>query len=414
VSIGATCGVLTETRNTIAVMMGRWLRGTPVGWHHLSVDVWTIVGPTSPYKGGIAQHTTELAHRLAAGVDDVAIESWRHQYPERLYPGARQTSADDYPAFEPTHRSLSWKRPHTWVVTALRLRRRGGTVVFVGVTPFQYPIYMAILAFAGRRVRHRSMLIAHNVTPHEASRVDKIFTALMFRMVTGVLTHSARERDRAVAIGAHATNAVLPFHFDAEPIITHARVRHHTLAFVGFVRPYKGLDMLLDALAQSDTDFTLEVLGEFWSDATEFIERARQLGIADRCVIRPGYATTNDIVELLDRADALVLPYRSATSSQLPRVAFLRGAPVVATDVGDFAEQVRTGIDGIICQPNVSAIAGAIEWLANDTQWGSLCDGVTAPNVTAEWVKYVETLNGMARWRAASLTAQHRGKGSQQ
>lgn len=363
-----------------------------MGWHHLSVDVWTVVGPTSPYKGGIAQHTTELAHRLAAGGDDVAIESWRHQYPDRLYPGARQTSADDYPAFEPTHRSLSWKRPHTWVATALRLRRRGGTAVFVCVTPFQYPIYMAMLVFAGRRVRHRSMLIAHNVTPHEASRVDKIFTALMFRMVTGVLTHSARERDRAVAIGAHATNAALPFHFAAEPATTRTRVRHHTLAFVGFVRPYKGLDMLLDALAQSDTDFTLEVLGEFWSDAPEFVERARQLGIADRCVFRPGYAATCDIVELLDRSDALVMPYRSATSSQLPRVAFLRGVPVLATNVGDFAQQIRAGIDGLICQPNISDIASAIRELDDDRTWRALVDAVVPPHVDEEWSNYVATL----------------------
>ncbi|WP_241255494.1 glycosyltransferase family 4 protein, partial [Candidatus Protofrankia californiensis] len=105
-----------------------------------------IVGPTHPYKGGVAQHTTELAHRLAARGHDVRIESWSAQYPARLYPGQQRVSDPETEPFPATSYPLSWRRPDSWLRLGRRLRSGVDAVVVVMITPIQAPAYLGILA----------------------------------------------------------------------------------------------------------------------------------------------------------------------------------------------------------------------------------------------------------------------------
>ncbi|MCL9796101.1 glycosyltransferase, partial [Frankia sp. AgKG'84/4] len=109
-----------------------------------------LVGPTHPYKGGIAQHTTELAHRLAGRGHEVVIESWSDQYPARLYPGVQRVTEPEMEPFASTRYPLSWRRPDGWPRLGRRLRREVDAVVLVVVTPIQAPAYLGVLAGVGR------------------------------------------------------------------------------------------------------------------------------------------------------------------------------------------------------------------------------------------------------------------------
>ena len=353
----------------------------------------TIVGPTAPYKGGIAQHTTELAHRLLECGKETRIETWRRQYPRRLYPGSSQLASGDHRDFPNVVRKLSWNNPLSWILLGCRLRRAKGDFLFVGVTPFQYPIYVVVLLCAGRSARQRSALIAHNVVPHESSRFDRFFTRTLFQLVATVLTHSEHEQEQAQRFGADAGSALLPFHFETAVSEAKASRERGLLAFIGFVRPYKGLDLLLEAIAYSESSLRLETLGEFWSDAEYFRDLAVTLGIADRCCFRDHYASSSEIIDLMDRADALVMPYRAATSSQLPRVAFTRGTPVVVTNVGDLPRQVRHGVDGLVCEPTSTALSFALRVIADNDQARRLRSAVEPPDVDAEWDDYLNELH---------------------
>jgi glycosyltransferase involved in cell wall biosynthesis len=117
------------------------------------------------------------------------------------------------------------------------------------------------------------------------------------------------------------------------------------------VRPYKGLDVLLRALAQAPAEVTLTVAGEFWADTTEMDNLIGELGLADRVTLRPGYVPADEIPGLFGAADALVLPYREATASQNALLAFSHGVPVITTTAGALAEPVRDGVDGLTCAP---------------------------------------------------------------
>ena len=108
-----------------------------------------LIGPAHPYKGGGARHTTELAHRLAAAGHDVVIESWRAQYPRRLYPGQQTVDVAEGEPYPRTHRRLAWYRPDGWLAAGRRLAS-ADLVVFALLTPLQVPPYLAVLAGLGR------------------------------------------------------------------------------------------------------------------------------------------------------------------------------------------------------------------------------------------------------------------------
>src|SRR5665213_1647847 len=129
-----------------------------------------IVGPTHPYKGGIAQETTALAHELTKAGNDVTIVSWRAQYPGILYPGEQfvPENKPELPLFANTHRVLSWKSPLSWQRWGRKLRGYD-QVIFVWVVPtFHGPIYLAMMRAMGKKRRPRIVVICHNVLPHEA------------------------------------------------------------------------------------------------------------------------------------------------------------------------------------------------------------------------------------------------------
>jgi glycosyltransferase involved in cell wall biosynthesis len=221
----------------------------------------------------------------------------------------------------------------------------------------------------------------------------------VLRCADRVIVHSAAEARLAQELGARATSSVaLPFHPpDGLRIGPHeaAQRRLDTLGFLGFVRPYKGLDLLLSALAISETRPRLIVQGEFWEPLGRYEQMLEHLGLTSRVELRPGYATGPDMSEVLKRIDALVLPYRSATGSQQPRVAFAGGVPVIATAVGDLADQVSDGIDGLIVDRiGAEALASAIDRFYTDGAWKRLRGGVRPPLADDEWARYLAAVRG--------------------
>jgi len=357
------------------------------------VTNWVIVGPTVPFKGGVSQHTTELARRLSSHGEGVTLLSWLRQYPKRLYPGTLVPGEPDGIPFENTERVLSWNRPDTWVRVGLRLRRQTTFNVFVGVTPFQYPLYLIMLLVAGKRARSRSVVVAHNVIPHEASSVDRLFTKLLFRAVRGVLTHSPDEKRRAEELGADAEYSPLPFHFPGEVRRRESREPTRDLLFLGFVRPYKGLDLLFEAISKIEPPVRLTVAGEFWEPEAKYVQLAEHLGITSRVTIINRYISTSEMVQLLHAHDALMLPYRSATGSQLPQIANACGVPVVATPVGSFPEQLALDARNIVVEAvGVSSILdGIIEVLTSNS---SDEIGNSPPDaIRVGWTNYIASIN---------------------
>ena len=406
-----------------------------------------IVGPAYPYKGGGAQHTTELAHRLRAAGHDVVIESWSAQYPSFLYPGQQTVPAPEGEPYADTRRSLSWRRPDGWVWHGRRIGRWADLLVLAVLSPVQVPSYLGILA-GTRGTGVRTVALCHNVLPHERRAVDITLMRALLRRVDTVLTHSEPQANLARGLTSERVpvrTAGLPPHLPtprgdgppgaaprgvspgvsagaapeaasraplpgvpageavgasprgtsaaAEPALTPPARPAKRLLFFGIVRPYKGLDVLLRALAEGPGDVRLTVAGEFWGGTEETERLIGELGLGERVELRPGYVPAADVPGLFARADALVLPYRSATASQNAWLAFEHGVPVIATRVGALPDHVRDGVDGLLCAPDDPAdLAKTITRFYAGGEPERLRGGVRRVDPEPYWSAYVDVL----------------------
>jgi glycosyltransferase involved in cell wall biosynthesis len=381
-----------------------------------------LIGPAHPYKGGGARHTTELARHLAAAGHDVIIESWRAQYPSRLYPGQQTVDVPEGEPYPRTRRRLAWYRPDGWLAEGRRLRP-ADLVVFALLTPLQVPPYLTIMAGLGRM---RTVVICHNVLPHERRPGDVALTRALLRRAGTVLTHSAAQAAQArdLAPGATVRTVAMPPHLPAaqhnhDPERTGspapaqclpgwatppdpparclpgratppARCR---LLFFGIVRPYKGLDVLLRALAGAPAHVTLSVAGEFWGGTAETEKLIAELGLAGRVTLRPGYLPADQIPALFAAADALVLPYREASASQNALLAFAYGVPVITTTAGALAEAVRDGVDGLTCVPDDAGdLLRALIQISDPSTVRRLRAGIRPVDPEPGWAAYLRVL----------------------
>jgi glycosyltransferase involved in cell wall biosynthesis len=352
-----------------------------------------IVGPAFPYKGGGAHHTTELAHRLAAAGHDVVIESWRAQYPALLYPGQQTIDEPEGEPFPGTRRELSWRRPDGWLRAGRRLRS-ADLVVLATLTPIQVPSYLGILRGL-RGGRARVTVLCHNVLPHERKPYDVPLMKALLRRADGVLVHSEQQATLARTLTDRpVTVAEMPPHLPARPSERPSgeSIRNRLL-FFGIVRPYKGLDVLLRALAAGPPEVGLTVAGEFWGGVEKTRELIASLGLTERVELRPGYVPAADVPGLFTAADALVLPYRSATASQNVWMAFEHGIPVIATRVGGFPDQIRDGVDGLVCEPgDEGSLADALKRFYAPGEPQRLRAAVRPVDDTPLWTAYLNRL----------------------
>jgi glycosyltransferase involved in cell wall biosynthesis len=359
-----------------------------------------VIGPAHPYKGGPTNHATELARRLDAAGHAVTVESWSAQYPKLLYPGQLTVDTPEVPLFNDTRRELSWRRPDGWRRVGRKLGRSVDVVVIFVYSPVQVPAYLSIVRAIRRSGGARVVALCNNVLPHEGGALSHRTMRMLYRRVDGMLVHSAAQAALAHSLApVPVAEAALPPHLPlpemGEPRSTSAAL-HRRLLFFGMVRPYKGLDVLLRALAAGPPDVTLVVAGEFWGGTAKTTELVEELGLSKRVELRAGFVDASELPTLFGSADALVLPYRAATASQNAMIAFEYGLPVIATRAGALADLVVDGVNGLTCLPDdVDDLARAITAFYRAGQPEHLRAGVQRVDPEPLWAAYVDALMGL-------------------
>lgn len=314
-----------------------------------------MVAPLPPIKGGIATHSLNVVSALLRQGHDVTAYSWSRQYPRTMYK-REEREAGAEPDI-PIRGSLHWANPMTWHRVGRCIGSQASLLVIPWVTPFH--ALQAVVLMLTARVP--TVFIVHNARPHEWFPLTDYLSRWALSRATGLVAHSSGivEQLRSIGVDVPAKVVPHPSNLDLRPMKTPSG-DPDKLLFLGFVRPYKGLDLLIQALARLPEETTLTVAGEFWMEQEQIESLIRTLALEDRVEIMNRYVSEDELVELLTTRHIVVAPYRSGTQSGIVPLALSAGRPVVATEVGGLPEVIVDGVNGVLCSPDPASIAEAI------------------------------------------------------
>lgn len=371
-----------------------------------------ILGPTHPHRGGIAQNTTLLARALAAR-HELAMISFRRLYPGLLFPGTTQFDRSEAAILPPVAPEplLDSVNPFTWRAAGLRLRALAPEVLIV---PWWHPFFGPSVGLAARTARRgpgapKRIFLCHNVEPHEATPLDRALAGYGLGAADGFLVHarSEAERLRSRARGRPVRVHPLPAYeiFSARPPARAAARaalgigEARTLLFIGYVRPYKGLADLLEALrlARPDAWDLLLVVGEFYEPRERYRALLEDARLREKVRVVDRYVANEEVATYFAAADAVALPYRSATGSGIAQIAYGAGVPVIATRTGGLEEVVEEGVSGLLVAPEQpAALARAVERFFDEGLGPRLREGVARVRGRYTWSGLVEAIEALA------------------
>ena len=312
-----------------------------------------VLGATHPLTGGAAQFNAAMVAAMRR-LGEADFVSWKRLYPPLLYRGQTSDPRSRPPRTVHADFVLDWLDPRSWRAALRRVADFGAeAIVLPWLHPVMAPPYRWILKHAPPEVAR--VVICHNVLPHEPLPAARMLTKGTLRHADLLVTHAPQQRGELAELGLSETPLLDAFHprFVAadlaeqpspeEVAAERRRLGEPDLLLLcyGAIRPYKGVDLALEALAHVRGSVRLVIAGKFWSGKGDLLRQAARLG--DRVELRDGYVSNEETALLFNASDAALLTYRSASQSGVVALAFAHERPVLVTDVGGLRAAVRDG-----------------------------------------------------------------------
>jgi len=368
-----------------------------------------LLSPAHPLRGGIAAFSDRYARALQEAGYKVIIYTFSLQYPAFLFPGTSQYSGDPVPAGLDIRIKVNSVNPLNWLKVGLELRRlRPSVIVPRYWLPFMGPCLGTILRIAKSNGHTKVVAIADNILPHEKRTGDRLFTRYFIGSIDACITMS-----RSVEEDLRKFNTSMPAACIPHPIYDNygekatraAGLAHLGLAgstryllFFGFIRDYKGLDLLLQAMADERLramDVKLIVAGEYYGNREFYENLIGELHIGERLILKTGYIPSEEVRYYFAAADLVAQPYKSATQSGISQMAYYFEKPMLVTNVGGLPEIVPDGEAGYVVPVDAGAIAGAILDFFQNDKAAIFAEGVAKGKRRFSWVSMVEGLEDL-------------------
>lgn len=333
-----------------------------------------LLGPAHPYRGGLASIMETMAREWQSRGHEVRIYTFTVQYPSLLFPGKTQYVTTPAPEDLHIERVMNTVNPLNWLSLGLRLRRECPDMVVMKYwTPFMAPCFGTIARIARSNGVTKFVCQIDNVEPHEHHIIDRPCNHYYLGAVDGFVYMSEQVHGELKAYTA------APALFSPHPMFENfgkaverdeacRRIgidpaQRYTL-FFGLIRDYKGLDLLLKAWAKwMPEGRKLLIAGEFYASREKYISLIEELGLQDRVVLHDRFIADEDVKYYFSAADALVLPYRTATQSGVTQIAYNFSLPMIVTRVGGLPEIVPDGRVGLVCEADAESIKEALQAL---------------------------------------------------
>lgn len=374
-----------------------------------------IIGSAHPLRGGgITTFNQRLAKEFIATGNECSIYSFSLQYPSFLFPGKTQYTNEPPPGDLTIFSVINSINPFNWIKVGNRLKKEKPDIIVVRYwLPFMGPAFGTIVRRAKKNKHTKIICIADNVIPHEKRPGDKAFTKYFVKSCDAFITMSEKvlndlrsfvpessieKKYKPVQLVQH------PLYDNFGPIIQKTDARKHLglaederiILFFGFIRRYKGLDMLLQAmhiLKQSNAKTgastnsspgipRLLIAGEFYEDEKPYRELIEKLEIKDHLILRTGFIPDSEVQYYLCAADVVIQPYRNATQSGVTPLAYHFEKPMIVTNVGGLPSLVPHEKAGLVVAPEPAAIADGIR------KFYQLGENYFIPHLRSEKQKY--------------------------
>lgn len=338
-----------------------------------------IVGTAYPYKGGIAMFNERLARQLHLQGHEVEIVTFTLQYPKIFFPGTSQFSDDPPPEDLKITRMVNSIHPWSWWQTARYLREQKFDLIIAKFwIPAMGPSLGTILR-RGRSAHTQIISIIDNIIPHEKRLGDQTLSKYFVNGVDGFIVMSKQVQsqmdqfisDQPVAYVPHPIYDTYGDIIDRNVALQHLGLdtKYDYILFFGYIRDYKGLDILMKSVAiarRHNPKLRLLVAGEYYSDSKKYLQLVEALGIQDITIMRTSFISNEEVKYYFCACDLVAQTYRSATQSGISQMAIYFEKAILSTNVGGLPETVHHNKTGYLTTVNPEAIAEHITTFFTD------------------------------------------------
>ena len=363
-----------------------------------------IIGPAFPFRGGIANFNNALAQEYYNRGDQVTLYSFTLQYPGFLFPGTTQYESGDAPKNLNIKTLINSVNPFNWINVARKINAEKPDYVIIRYwLPFMAPCLGTIARLLNKKIK--ILAITDNVIPHEKRIGDTLLTRYFVKSCDAFLSLSASVLDDLSKFTNTTYKKFIPHPIynvfgdkipkekALENLGLNSEDKH--LLFFGFVRKYKGLDLMLKAMGDSRIKamgIKLIIAGEFYDDKTEYTDMITNLGIEDNIIMKSDFIPAEKVKDYFCAADMITQTYRTATQSGVTQIAYSFDRPMLVTDVGGLAEIVPNNKVGYVTSQNPTEIADAIIDFYTNNKEEYFSDNTSMEKKRYSWEFFVEGL----------------------
>ncbi|MBP6356297.1 MAG: glycosyltransferase [Paludibacter sp.] len=368
-----------------------------------------IVGTTYPFRGGLAAFNERLAREYIQQGHEVEIFTFSLQYPSFLFPGKTQFSSEEAPTDLKIHRTINSVNPLSWLLTGRKIKKLNpDKVIFCYWMAFIAPCFGTIARLA-RSPKTEIIALIHNMIPHEPTILDKLFPKYFVNAMDGFVAMADSVIEDVKHFDANSKPKIVSPH----PIYDHygalldkkdAAIKlglydqNAYILFFGFIRQYKGLDLLLEAFADERLrkfPLKLIVAGEFYENPEPYLSQIAKLKLGNFVELRTVFIPDSEVRNYFSVADIVAQPYRTATQSGVSQIAYHFEKPMLVTNVGGLAEIVPHGKVGYVVDVEPAQIADALVDFYENKRADEFIENIKTEKLKYAWSQMTEAINNL-------------------
>lgn len=372
----------------------------------------TIIGPAHPLRGGLASYNERIAKAFEDEGHEVNIVTFSLQYPNFLFPGKTQYSTDAKPDLDISV-AINSVNPFNWIKVGRQLKKQRPDLILCKFwLPFMGPCFGTILRIAKSNGHTKVASIIDNIIPHEKRLGDTAFAKYFVGAVDGfvVMSKSVGEDMRQFTLDKSVEFVPHPIYDNYGTIVPKTEAieqlqlppTNKYLLFFGFIRKYKGLDILLKAMADKrihDLGIKAIIAGEYYDEQQQYLDLIEEYDLHQHIILKDDFIPNDEVRYYFGASDVVVQPYKSATQSGISQLAFHFEKPMIVTNVGGLPEIVNDGVSGYVTEVDSAAIADAIVDYYQHEQEAAFTEAVIEKKKEFSWERMT-----VAVFRVCGLT----------